>query len=199
MLAVDLLLEAGIPVNDREAFLSYVAPDIPTEALLFFQRNLGNGRPAPTAYMPYEKAFYTQFDVIGIRGTPLMLAALFGQLETCEKLLKHGADVNIEAENRPPSPYGTVVWRETALTLAIKKIQPEIVRLLIESGAQVYSLEDVKWEQHTISRAFLSAEQKTYKEAEKERRLMQIAEMLDDVGGRFNGVRYSDVLSEYLH
>ncbi|MFH1724640.1 MAG: ankyrin repeat domain-containing protein [Elusimicrobiota bacterium] len=63
-------------------------------------------------------------DVIG--QTALEHAARHGELEIAKLLIRHGADVN----------HGSGEW--TPLFLAVESGQPEMVRLLLENGANIY-------------------------------------------------------------
>ena len=63
-----------------------------------------------------------------IGSTALIIASQKGHMDIVEALLKAGADLNKEA------PFGGVYY--TALGFAKKEDYPEIVKLLIESGAK---------------------------------------------------------------
>lgn len=58
--------------------------------------------------------------------TPLMEAAVRGDTETVERLLRHGADVNLQSKNG-----------QTALMLAVGEGFTDAVRLLLENGADI--------------------------------------------------------------
>jgi ankyrin repeat protein len=70
--------------------------------------------------------------------TPLLISVINSHADIVKLLLAHGADTEIEG-NPNYSNYYTNSDIGTALTFAIKKNQPVIVKLLLENGANVKS------------------------------------------------------------
>ena len=74
-----------------------------------------------------------------IHFTPLMLSVAYGHKDTCLLLLRHGADIDLQAT------YG--LQQKTALYLAACNGESEIVSLLLEHKAKFYDTE-ISWTNH---------------------------------------------------
>ena len=66
-------------------------------------------------------------DGLGAPGLPLGIACFMGHVDIVRKLIEHGAKVNLADNWEPVSP----------LAMATRANRPEIVRLLVELGADV--------------------------------------------------------------
>jgi ankyrin repeat protein len=70
--------------------------------------------------------------------TPLMVVVVRGDLPTVKYLISHGADVNAQYDGAGTYLCGNAAqqYPMTALMLAAERSNPEIVRALLEAGAE---------------------------------------------------------------